>query len=269
MAMGREADATVHLCYIPVFSLLELILVLCVYFFYRSLKFRYKVQALNEEPSDRIRTRGGPIKLATRIPIPSQRSQKLSWTRQPVLPFLRDMALNCELYTTSSSTPTLFLVSCYHFLYESKQKKIMPSFYSIHHRPTLFFSLSLSICHPFSSFLPFASSAFIYTCCIPSHSFSSKSYAFFFSMESVELRVEMVAIHEKRLRKCLSKIRGIEKVEVEASIQKVVVTGYAHKSKILKALRRVGLRAEFWSAQNEILHAYASGSFRINNFSFF
>lgn len=121
--------------------------------------------------------------LATRIPIPSQRSQKLSWTRQPVLPFLRDMALNCELYTTSSSTPTLFLVSCYHFLYESKQKKIMPSFYSIHHRPTLFFSLSLSICHPFSSFLPFASSAFIYTCCIPSHSFSSKSYAFFFSME--------------------------------------------------------------------------------------
>lgn len=63
MAMGREADATVHLCYIPVFSLLELILVLCVYFFYRSLKFRYKVQALNEEPSDRIRTRGGPIKV--------------------------------------------------------------------------------------------------------------------------------------------------------------------------------------------------------------
>ncbi|KAM0942904.1 putative heavy metal-associated domain, HMA, heavy metal-associated domain superfamily [Dioscorea sansibarensis] len=88
-------------------------------------------------------------------------------------------------------------------------------------------------------------------------------------IKSVELKVEMVAIHEKRLRKCLSKIRGIEKVEVEASIQKVVVTGYAHKSKILKALRRVGLRAEFWSAQNEILHAYASGSFRINNFSFF
>lgn len=47
----------------------------------------------------------------------------------------------------------------------------------------LCFFLSLSICHPFSSFLPFASSAFIYTCCIPSHSFSSKSYAFFFSME--------------------------------------------------------------------------------------
>lgn len=95
--------------------------------------------------------------LATRIPIPSQRSQKLSWTRQPVLPFLRDMALNCELYTTSSSTPTLFLVSCYHFLYESKQKKIMPSFYSIHHRPTLFFPLSLYM----SSFLFFFAICFL------------------------------------------------------------------------------------------------------------
>ncbi|KAG9456640.1 hypothetical protein H6P81_001148 [Aristolochia fimbriata] len=92
-------------------------------------------------------------------------------------------------------------------------------------------------------------------------------------METVELKVEMVGIHEKRLRKCLSKLKGIEKVEVEGSSQKVVVTGYVHKNKILKALRRSGLKAEFWSAQNEILlNAYASGSFaglRINNFSFF
>ncbi|XP_077228036.1 heavy metal-associated isoprenylated plant protein 28-like [Tasmannia lanceolata] len=92
-------------------------------------------------------------------------------------------------------------------------------------------------------------------------------------METVELKVEMVGIHEKRLRKCLSKIKGIEKVEVEVYSQKVVVTGCVHKNKILKALRRVGLKAEFWSAQNEILlNAYASGSYggpRINNFSFF
>ncbi|PKI33687.1 hypothetical protein CRG98_045933 [Punica granatum] len=31
--------------------------------------------------------------------------------------------------------------------------------------------------------------------------------------------------HEKRLRKCLSKLRGIEKVEVDPSNQKVTVTG--------------------------------------------
>ncbi|PIA25017.1 hypothetical protein AQUCO_10900024v1 [Aquilegia coerulea] len=91
-------------------------------------------------------------------------------------------------------------------------------------------------------------------------------------MESVEMKVEMVGIHEKRVRKSLSKIRGIEKVEVDASSQKVVVTGYAHKNKILKAVRRAGVKAEFWSAHNDILHAYASGSsriMRINNYNFF
>ncbi|XP_043708950.1 heavy metal-associated isoprenylated plant protein 45-like [Telopea speciosissima] len=92
-------------------------------------------------------------------------------------------------------------------------------------------------------------------------------------METVELKVEMVGIHEKRLRKCLSKVKGIEKVEVDVSSQKVVVTGYTHRNKILKALRRAGLKADFWSAQNELLNAYASvssyGSLRINNFNLF
>ncbi|KAJ0024945.1 heavy metal-associated isoprenylated plant protein 28-like [Pistacia vera] len=95
-------------------------------------------------------------------------------------------------------------------------------------------------------------------------------------METVELKVEMVGIHEKRLRKCLSKLKGIEKVEVDGNSQKVVVTGYAHRNKILKAIRRGGLKADFWSAQNELLNAYASasasasyGNFRFNNFNFF
>ncbi|CAK9163751.1 unnamed protein product [Ilex paraguariensis] len=89
---------------------------------------------------------------------------------------------------------------------------------------------------------------------------------------TIELKVEMVGIHEKRLRKCLSKLKGIEKVEVDANSQKVVVTGYAHRNKILKAVRRGGLKADFWSAQNELLSAYASasyGSLRFNNFSLF
>lgn len=67
---------------------------------------------------------------------------------------------------------------------------------------------------------------------------------------------------------------GIEKVEVDGNSQKVSVTGYAHRNKILKAVRRGGLRADFWSAQNELLNAYANvsaasasyGSFRFNNF---
>ncbi|KAG6490330.1 hypothetical protein ZIOFF_051620 [Zingiber officinale] len=87
--------------------------------------------------------------------------------------------------------------------------------------------------------------------------------------KAIELKVDMVALHEKRVRKCLSKVKGIEKVEVEASIQKVVITGYANRNKILKALKRMGLRAELWSAHNEILSNYATGSFMFNNYSFF
>ncbi|XP_028784534.1 heavy metal-associated isoprenylated plant protein 28-like [Neltuma alba] len=92
-------------------------------------------------------------------------------------------------------------------------------------------------------------------------------------MESVELKVEMVGIHEKRLRKCLSKLKGIEKVEVDGKRQKVVVTGYAHKNKILKAVRRGGLKADFWSAQNDLLDAYTcasyASSFSFHSFNFF
>ena len=69
---------------------------------------------------------------------------------------------------------------------------------------------------------------------------------------------------------------GIEKVEVDANSQKVVVTGYANRNKILKAVKRGGLKVDFWSAQNELLTAYASasyatyGGFRFNtNFNFF
>jgi len=63
---------------------------------------------------------------------------------------------------------------------------------------------------------------------------------------------------------------GIERVEVEASLQKVVVTGCVNRSKILKALRRVGLRAEPWAPHNELLSAYATTSLMFNNsYSFF
>ncbi|XP_022937314.1 heavy metal-associated isoprenylated plant protein 30-like isoform X2 [Cucurbita moschata] len=86
-------------------------------------------------------------------------------------------------------------------------------------------------------------------------------------METVELKVEMVGIHEKRLRKSLAKLKGVEKVEkveVGAGTQKVAVRSYIHRNKILKAIRRGGLKADFWSAQNELLNAYATtyGAFR-------
>ncbi|KAJ6939925.1 heavy metal-associated isoprenylated plant protein 28-like [Populus alba x Populus x berolinensis] len=75
--------------------------------------------------------------------------------------------------------------------------------------------------------------------------------------------------HELHTR-CLIKCLRIEKVEVDVNSQKVVVTGYAHRNKILKAIRRGGLKADFWSTQNELLSVYASasyGSLRFNNFN--
>ena len=71
---------------------------------------------------------------------------------------------------------------------------------------------------------------------------------------------------------CGTVYAGIEKVEVDTNCQKVVVTGYTHKNKILKAVRRGGLKADFWSAQNEFLNAYVSSNyanFRFNPFNFF
>ncbi|KAI4317055.1 hypothetical protein L6164_024966 [Bauhinia variegata] len=86
-------------------------------------------------------------------------------------------------------------------------------------------------------------------------------------MEKVELKVEMVGIHEKRVRKCLSKLKGIEKVEVDSKRDKVVVTVnknvHVHQqqhNKIVKAVRRVGLKADFWSPHHDLLHAYATTS---------
>lgn len=67
-----------------------------------------------------------------------------------------------------------------------------------------------------------------------------------------------------------SQFTGIEKVEVDAYSQKVVVTGYAHKNRMLKAIRRGGLKADFWSPQNELLTVYASATtLRFNNLNFF
>ncbi|KAF8690118.1 hypothetical protein HU200_041356 [Digitaria exilis] len=119
------------------------------------------------------------------------------------------------------------------------------------------------------------------TACMAWHGPAIQSCAHFLIavvQQSTELKVEMVALHEKRVRKCLSKVKGkqnqspsgIERVEVEASLQKVVVTGCVNRSKILKALRRVGLRAEPWSPHNELLCAYATTSLMINNsYTFF
>ncbi|TMW85833.1 heavy metal-associated isoprenylated plant protein 28 [Solanum pennellii] len=62
-----------------------------------------------------------------------------------------------------------------------------------------------------------------------------------------EMRVHMdCAGCESKVRKSLEKVKGVDNVEIDMSMQKVTVTGWADQKKILKTVRRTGKRAEIW-----------------------
>ncbi|WOK98955.1 hypothetical protein Cni_G07667 [Canna indica] len=67
------------------------------------------------------------------------------------------------------------------------------------------------------------------------------------AMSIVELMVHMDCEGcEKRVRKAISKLDGVDGVEIEMEKQKVTVTGYVEGKKVIKAVRRAGRKAEFW-----------------------
>ncbi|XP_030525968.1 heavy metal-associated isoprenylated plant protein 45 [Rhodamnia argentea] len=67
------------------------------------------------------------------------------------------------------------------------------------------------------------------------------------ALSIVELLVHMDCEGcEKRVRRAVSKIAGVDSVEVDMDSQKVTVTGYVDQRKVLKAVRRAGRKAEFW-----------------------
>ncbi|GKV35166.1 hypothetical protein SLEP1_g43470 [Rubroshorea leprosula] len=67
------------------------------------------------------------------------------------------------------------------------------------------------------------------------------------AMSIVELLVHMDCEGcEKRIRRAISKIDGVDSLEIDMDKQKVTVTGYVDKRKVLKVVRRTGRKAEFW-----------------------
>ncbi|KAF8007133.1 hypothetical protein BT93_K1207 [Corymbia citriodora subsp. variegata] len=67
------------------------------------------------------------------------------------------------------------------------------------------------------------------------------------ALSIVELLVHMDCEGcEKRVRRAISKIDGVDSVEVDMDSQKVTVTGYVDQRKVLKVVRRTGRKAEFW-----------------------
>lgn len=64
-------------------------------------------------------------------------------------------------------------------------------------------------------------------------------------MEVVELRVRLDCSGcERKVRNAVSKLKGVETVDIDMKQGKVTVTGYVEKKKVLKAVRSTGKSAE-------------------------
>ncbi|KAL3613756.1 Heavy metal-associated isoprenylated plant protein 44 [Castilleja foliolosa] len=71
------------------------------------------------------------------------------------------------------------------------------------------------------------------------------------SLQTVELKVRMCCTGcERVVKEAIHKLRGVDSVEVDLEMEKVIVIGYVDRNKVLKAVRRAGKRAEFWPYHN-------------------
>ncbi|KMZ72678.1 Heavy metal transport/detoxification superfamily protein [Zostera marina] len=67
------------------------------------------------------------------------------------------------------------------------------------------------------------------------------------SLQTVELRVRMCCAGcERVVKNALLNLRGVDTVEIDLPLEKVTVTGYVDRNKVLKEVRRSGKKSEFW-----------------------
>ncbi|KAH7431991.1 hypothetical protein KP509_07G003200 [Ceratopteris richardii] len=77
-------------------------------------------------------------------------------------------------------------------------------------------------------------------------------------MELIELLVRMDCNGcEKKVRKQLSKLKGVTSVEVDLSMNKVTVIGYVDPRKVLRSVRKGGKSAEYWQEAFNVQHNYS------------
>jgi len=75
------------------------------------------------------------------------------------------------------------------------------------------------------------------------------------SLQTVELKVRMCCSGcERVVKHALTRLRGVDSVEVEVEMEKVTVTGYVDRHRVLKEVRRAGKKAEFWPNPDLPLH---------------
>ncbi|CAF2112308.1 hypothetical protein F2Q70_00041024 [Brassica cretica] len=67
------------------------------------------------------------------------------------------------------------------------------------------------------------------------------------ALSVVELLVDMDCQGcEKKVRRAISKLDGVDTVEIDVDQQKVTVTGYVDREDVLRMVKRTGRAAEFW-----------------------
>ncbi|XP_058086056.1 heavy metal-associated isoprenylated plant protein 30-like [Magnolia sinica] len=82
------------------------------------------------------------------------------------------------------------------------------------------------------------------------------------SLQTVELKVRMCCTGcERVVKNAIMKLRGIDSVEVNLPLEKVTVTGYVDRNKVLKAVRRSGKKAEFWPNPDVPLYFTSSANY--------
>ncbi|KAE8717488.1 B3 domain-containing protein [Hibiscus syriacus] len=82
------------------------------------------------------------------------------------------------------------------------------------------------------------------------------------SLQTVELKVRMCCIGcERVVKRGLYKLRGINSVEVDLNLEKVIVVGHVDRHKVLKRVRRSGKRAEFWPYSDVPLYFTSMGDY--------
>ncbi|XP_042945536.1 heavy metal-associated isoprenylated plant protein 28-like [Carya illinoinensis] len=66
-------------------------------------------------------------------------------------------------------------------------------------------------------------------------------------MSIVEMIVHMdCAGCERKIKKALRKLDGVNEVDIDLNMQKVTVMGWVEQEKVLKTMRKMGRRADLW-----------------------
>ncbi|KAI4371760.1 hypothetical protein MLD38_010074 [Melastoma candidum] len=66
-------------------------------------------------------------------------------------------------------------------------------------------------------------------------------------MGIVEMQVHMDCTGcENKIRKALQRVEGVDDVDIDMAMQKVTVTGWTDRDRVLQTVRKTGRRAEFW-----------------------